>query len=178
MTDGQNLSLLPILSNTHWRRRVLNRRRKGLAHKQWITCIPKPPTVPAYVPQDWLHVKIGCGSVCNILQRSTRYNSPTPPASLILSEARAYVLKDWLRLKTGHKSCKSAEIPKVQFLDSLRRFTVVQFSEPPRVQFPDNLRIIDYQYRLLPLRLPTSRGNGCAYDGVTIGIYQTSYCSP
>ena len=71
-----------------------------------------------------------------------------------------------------------AEIPEVQFPDSFCRFSVVQFSEPPRVQFPDNLRIIDYQYRLLPLRLPTSRGNGCAYDGVTIGIYQTSYCSP
>ena len=134
--------------------------------------------MPAYVPKDWLHVKIGCGSVCSTLQRSPRYNSPTVSARLILSEAHAYVSKDWLRLKTGHKSCKSAEIPKIQFLDSLRRFAVVQFSEPPRVQFPDNLRIIDYQYRLRPLRLPTSIRIGYAYDGVTIDIYQTSHCSP
>ena len=145
---------------------------------QTMGCIPKPPTVPAYVPQDWLHVRIGCRSVCSILQRSPGYNSPTVSARLILSEARVYVSKDWLRLKTGHKSCKSTEIPKIQFLDSLRRFSVVQFSDPPRVQFPDNLRIIDYQYRLRPLHLPTSRGNGCADDGVTIGIYQTSHCSP
>lgn len=65
--------------------------------------------------------------------------------------------------------------PWVQFPDSLCRFAVVQFSETIRVQFPDNFRIIDYQYRLRPLRLPTSLGNGYAYDEVTIGIYQTSY---
>ena len=44
--NNQAHLLLPLLSKTHWRRSVLNHRRKGLARKQWAAYQNHPRRVP------------------------------------------------------------------------------------------------------------------------------------